>query len=166
MLMNANEELIRHFYTSFQNKDVQAMQACYADNATFSDPVFTNLNADQVRSMWAMLIKSGKDMRIEFKNITAEGNTCKAEWDAYYTFSATGNKVINRIKATFEIQNGKIVKHTDHFDFHTWAKQALGITGLLLGWTSFLKNKISNKAAGNLKLYMSNTSNVTNLNAK
>jgi ketosteroid isomerase-like protein len=149
-----NEELIRHFYTSFQQKDVQAMQDCYAENATFSDAVFTDLNAAQVRSMWAMLIKSGKDMRVEFKNIQATANGGTAEWEAYYTFSKTGNKVINHIKAQFIIENGKIVQHKDQFSFYKWARQALGATGLLLGWTSFLKNKISSTAKKNLADYM------------
>ena len=155
--MTQNEELIRHFYTSFQNKEVKAMQDCYADSASFSDPVFTNLNAKQVRSMWAMLIKSGKDMQIEFKNISGNDTGGSAEWDAYYTFSATGNKVVNRVKASFIIENGKITKHIDNFDFHTWAKQALGFTGLVLGWTTFLRNKISTKAKGNLEAFMASS---------
>ncbi|SMC72474.1 nuclear transport factor 2 family protein [Pedobacter nyackensis] len=153
--MSANEDLIRQFYASFQNKNVQAMQDCYADNATFSDPVFTNLNALEVKSMWAMLLKNGKDLRIEFKNIREDENGTHAEWDAWYTFSATGSKVHNQIKASFIIENGKIVNHTDEFSFYKWARQALGFTGLLLGWTSFLKNKISTTAKGNLTKFMS-----------
>lgn len=130
------------------------MQECYADQATFSDPVFSDLNARQVRAMWAMLLKSGKDMRIEFKNIRANENGGTAEWTAYYTFSVTGNKVINRIKASFVINDGKIIRHTDKFSFYKWARQALGFTGILLGWTAFLKNKISARAKKNLETYM------------
>ena len=152
--MNSNEQLIHHFYTSFQHKNVQAMQDCYAADATFSDPVFTDLNAEEVRSMWAMLIKNGKDMRLEFKNIKGNENGATAEWDAWYTFSKTGNKVHNQIKASFLIENGKIVKHTDHFSFYRWAKQSLGLTGTLLGWTNFIKNKISATAKKNLKSFM------------
>ena len=152
--MNANEQLINHFYTCFKNKDYKGMQACYADNATFSDAVFKNLNSAKVRAMWQMLISKGKDMRIEFGQITANEKTGKAHWDAYYTFSATGKKVINKIDASFEFENGKIVKHTDNFNFYTWAKQALGTTGLLLGWTGFLKNKIQTTAMANLQKFM------------
>jgi len=152
--MNTNETLINHFYTCFQRKDVKGMQDCYADEAVFSDPVFQNLNATEVRCMWAMLLASGKDMRIEFKNVIAGQQDGTAEWDAYYTFSSTGNKVLNKIKATFVLENGKIIAHQDYFDFYTWAKQALGLTGLLLGWTSFLKNKIRTKARKNLDSYM------------
>lgn len=152
--MNPNEQLIHHFYSSFQNKDIKAMQDCYTADATFSDPVFTNLNGAEVRSMWAMLIRSGKDMRLEFKNITGSESGATAEWEAWYTFSKTGNKVHNQIKASFLIKNGKIVNHTDQFNFYAWTRQALGLTGLLLGWTAFIKNKISTTAMKNLKDFM------------
>ena len=130
------------------------MQACYADNAIFSDAVFKNLNAEQVKAMWEMLILKGKDLRLDFSEISANETTGKAHWDAYYTFSATGKKVINRIDASFEIENGKITKHVDHFDFYTWAKQALGLSGFLLGWTKFLKEKVTKQAMSNLENFM------------
>lgn len=152
--MNTNEKLITHFYTCFKNKDFKGMQDCYADNATFSDAVFKNLTAKQVKAMWQMLIVKGKDFRLEFKDISATENSANAHWDAFYTFSATGKKVINRIDATFEIENGKIIKHNDNFNFYTWAKQALGLTGFLLGWTSFLNKKVSAQAMKNLEGFM------------
>ena len=152
--MNNNEQLIHHFYTCFKNKDFKGMQNCYADEATFSDAVFKNLNADQVKAMWQMLIVKGKDLHLEFKDISAADNFVNAHWDAYYTFSASGKKVVNSIDATFEIKNGKIVKHTDSFNFNTWAKQAIGVTGLLFGWTSFLNKKVSTQAMKNLERFM------------
>ena len=152
--MNANEALITKFYTAFQNKDASTMQECYSDQATFSDAAFVGLNAKEVRAMWAMLIKGGKDMRVEFSNVRADERGATAHWDAYYIFSATGRKVLNQIDASFIIENGKIVKHTDHFDFYTWSKQALGLPGLLLGWTSFLKNKVRKQASAKLAAYM------------
>lgn len=152
--MNDNEALITKFYTAFQNKDISTMQDCYSDQATFSDAVFTYLNAREVRAMWSMLIKSGKDMRVEFSNVRTEANGAKAHWDAYYTFSATGRKVLNKVDASFIIENGKIVQHTDHFDFYTWSKQAMGLPGLLLGWTSFLKNKVRKQASAKLAAYI------------
>jgi len=153
-----NEKLIHHFYTCFQNKDFKGMQDCYADNAVFNDAVFKNLNAQEVRAMWHMLITKGKDLHVEFKDISSTKNAAKAHWDAYYTFSATGKKVVNHVDASFEIENGKIVKHTDNFNFHTWAKQALGLTGLLLGWTSFLNKKVSTQAMKNLENFMTTSS--------
>lgn len=130
------------------------MQNSYADNATFNDPAFRNLDAKQVRSMWEMLIKSSKDMRLEFDHIKADSHSGSAEWTAYYTFSATGRKVVNRVKSSFIIENGKIVSQADQFNFHRWSAQALGLSGLLLGWTSFLKKKVQKTAADKLKAYM------------
>lgn len=153
--MSTNEQLINHFYTCFKNKDFKGMQDCYADDAIFNDAVFKDLNAHQVKAMWQMLIVKGKDLKLEFKNISETETGAKAHWDAFYTFSATGKKVVNRIDATFEIENGKIVKHTDDFNFYTWAKQAFGFTGLLLGWSNFFRQKVAVQARKNLANFMS-----------
>lgn len=152
--MNNNEKLIHHFYNSFKNKDFAGMQNCYADKAIFSDAVFQNLNSEQVKAMWKMLILNGKDLELHFQNVSADEKTGSAEWIANYTFSKTGRKVENRIKASFEFENGKIIKHIDSFDFYKWAKQALGFSGLLLGWTSFLQNKVRQTAMKSLEDFM------------
>lgn len=152
--MNTNEQLISAFYTAFQQKDYQTMQKCYAENAVFNDEVFKDLNARQVRAMWEMLIKKGKDMHLEFSQVQADDRTGSAEWIATYSFSSTGRKVINRIHASFEFGNGKIIRHTDRFPFYTWARQALGNKGLLLGWTGFLRKKVQATALANLTAYL------------
>lgn len=152
--MNPNHELINNFYKAFQNKDYRTMQNCYADNAVFSDNVFKNLNGKEVKAMWEMLIQRGKDLHVEFKNVKADDSTGSAEWIATYTFSKTKRKVVNSIKADFIFKNGKIVKHTDHFNFYAWSKQALGLTGWVLGWTKFLNAKVSKTAMQGLHKFM------------
>jgi hypothetical protein len=152
--MNTNESVIISFYEAFQKKDVATMQDSYSDLATFSDPVFRNLSADQVRKMWEMLVKRGKDMKIEFSNVKADHQTGSADWVATYTFSGSGRMVTNKIHAEFEFIDGKILQHTDDFDFHNWAKQALGLPGQLLGWTRSFHNKVSQKAMESLHQYM------------
>ena len=153
--MSFNENLIKKFYSSFQDKNFKSMQKCYAENAVFNDSVFQNLNADRVRAMWEMFCLNGKDLRIEFNNVFANENSGKAEWTAYYTFSLTGRKVVNHINAEFIFENGKIIRHTDSFSFYRWAKQSLGLRGFLLGHTSFLKNRIRKAAMKNLDNFMS-----------
>lgn len=148
--MSTTLEVIQNFYTAFQNKDYKTMQTCYADHAIFNDPVFTNLNAVEVRSMWEMFCKKGKDLRIEFNNVTANEKEGSADWTAYYTFSQTGKKVVNRIHANFKFKNGRITEHVDSFNFYNWAKQALGVPGLLLGWTSLIKTRVQTAAKKNL----------------
>lgn len=149
-----NEQLITAFYTAFQQKDYQTMQSLYADDATFSDPVFQNLDAREARAMWEMLIRRGKDMQLTFNHVVANGDVVTANWEATYVFSSTGRTVTNRIKATFTIKDGRIVSHTDRFPFYTWARQALGLPGLLLGWTPVIQNKIRRNARENLTRFM------------
>ena len=152
--MIENEQLIHQFYTCFQNKDFLGMQECYAENATFTDPVFQNLNAVQVRKMWEMLISRGKDLTLEFSNVKATEKEGSADWRATYTFSASGRKVVNQIHANFVFEKGKIVQHRDHFNFFKWARQALGFPGLLFGWSKFLLESVRQKAMGNLLSFM------------
>jgi limonene-1,2-epoxide hydrolase len=148
------KETIESFYTAFQNKDFKTMQSLYADNAIFNDEAFTNLNAAQVKAMWQMLISRGKDLEIKYKILDSNGDKAKVNWVATYTFSATGNKVINDIIANFIIENGKIIKHTDSFNFYNWSKQALGLKGLLFGKMNFFRKKVQATAMGNLTKFM------------
>lgn len=142
---------IERFYTAFAERDWSAMGACYHDDATFSDPVFVDLNATEARAMWKMLVTSGKDLRVTHAILTEDGKTGSAQWDAWYTFSKTGRPVHNRITATFTFKDGLILSHHDHFDFWRWSRQALGTSGLLLGWTPIVRNKVRGIARAGLE---------------
>ncbi|QDV07207.1 SnoaL-like domain protein [Planctomycetes bacterium Poly30] len=148
--MHPNEALLHEFYGAFARRDASAMAAAYADDARFSDPVFPNLDASEVRAMWKMLLERGKDLAVTFGGISADDARGKAHWEATYTFSATGRTVHNVIDATFEFRDGKIVRHVDAFDFWRWSRMALGAKGTLLGWTPLVRNKVRETAARQL----------------
>ncbi|MFT3933424.1 MAG: nuclear transport factor 2 family protein [Chitinophagaceae bacterium] len=153
--MQPQEALINKFYTAFQQLDYATMQSCYSNDAVFSDPAFGLLQAAEVKAMWEMLCKNAKDFSLSYGNIQLldeEYATC--DWVATYTFSKTGRKVVNNIKAYMRIQDGKITEHTDKFDFWKWSRQALGTPGLLLGWTTFMQNKVHQNAIKNLQRFM------------
>ncbi|MFM7021866.1 MAG: nuclear transport factor 2 family protein [Flavobacteriales bacterium] len=152
--MHPNEALIHKFYTSFQTKDYKGMQECYTDDATFSDSVFKNLNSKEVKAMWEMLLKGSKDMQLSFSEVKADDKSGSCNWVATYTFSLSGNKVINPIHAEFTFKDGKIATHRDSFDFFKWSKQAFGCKGVLLGWTSFFHNKIQQASRAKLDAFM------------
>lgn len=133
------------------------MQSCYADNATFSDPVFPHLDVKQVRAMWEMFCVNSDTLEIECNHVEADDTSASARWRATYTLPATGNKVINTIQASFVLEDGKIISHIDKFSFYNWMKQAFGFTGMLLGWTPFMKNKVRKQAMSTLKKYISRT---------
>ena len=147
-----NEQLIRHFYESFARNDADGMVACYADEIEFSDPAFGQLKGADAKNMWKMLIERAKgNLKIEFANVSADEEKGSADWTADYLFSKTGRQVHNEIHAEFEFKDGKIFRHRDVFDFWKWSKQALGISGFLLGWSSFLQNKIQRTARESLR---------------
>lgn len=153
-VMHPHAQLIERFYTAFQNRDAKTMGDCYADDAQFSDPVFQNLKGEQITFMWRMLCERGKDLTIEFKVIDADDLSGKAHWEAFYTFSGTGRKVHNRIDASFEFKNGKIVRHGDAFDLWKWTRMALGFKGWLLGWTPLVHNAVRKQAMRSLHKFM------------
>jgi len=149
------DELINKFYTSFQKLDHRGMNSCYSDEIVFFDPVFGLLRGAEVRAMWEMLCTNARDLSLTYGNIQhldAEYSTC--DWVATYTFSKTGKKVVNRIKANVRFENGMIAEHSDAFSIHKWSSQALGFTGWLFGWNRFFQRKIQNGARKNLLKFM------------
>jgi hypothetical protein len=148
--MHPNAEMLTRFYTAFAARDAATMAACYAADATFSDPVFTDLRGPQVGQMWTMLCERGKDLRIEFSGIEADDSTGKAHWEAWYSFSVTKRNVHNVIDASFTFEGGKIATHQDRFDLWRWTRMALGPTGVLLGWTPLVQNRVRSTAAKGL----------------
>lgn len=153
-----NEQLIRNFYEAFAQHDAEAMVSNYHDEIEFSDPAFGVLNGDDAKNMWKMLIERSKgNLKIEFANVSADDEKGSADWTADYLLSKTGRQVHNKVHAELEFKDGKIFRHRDSFDFWKWSKQALGISGFLLGWSSVLQNKVRQTARESLREYSAKT---------
>jgi len=153
--MAKNEELINKFYSAFQKRDYETMNSCYTDEIVFFDPAFEILKGEEVRCMWEMLCKNARDFSLSYSNIKKlddEYYTC--DWVATYTFSKTGRKVVNRIRANMRFADGKIIEHSDAFSLHKWSTQAFGTVGQLFGWNSFFQRKIKNQARKSLLKFM------------
>lgn len=150
----SNDELITTFYTAFSKADAEGMVACYHDNIIFHDPAFGQLMGVDAKNMWRMLIKQSKgQVDVQFSDVKTHDHHGTANWVATYTFSRTGRIVVNRISASFEFKDGKIVRHTDYFDLWRWSRQALGISGTVFGWTNWMQQKIRNQSRSLLEKY-------------
>jgi ketosteroid isomerase-like protein len=152
--MNNAPSIIEIFYKAFAAKDYKTMQQCYHSDAVFSDEAFVNLDAAHVKAMWQMLLTNSKDLALTYNNITYDGNKATANWIAYYTFTLTNRKVINKIHAEFELKDGLIYRHNDSFDFYKWCSMAFGTKGKLLGWLPFFKKKVRQTANERLAVFM------------
>ena len=140
-------ETIERFYDAFGRCDGDAMAACYAPDVRFSDPVFPDLRGDEAGDMWKMLTSQATDLRIEL----LEHDDSSAQWRAHYTFSQTGRPVVNNVSASFRFAgDGLIAEHTDRFDFYRWSRQALGVPGVLLGWSPIIRGAVRRKAGESL----------------
>jgi hypothetical protein len=152
-----SEATIRRFYEAFARLDGEAMQACYASDAQFDDEAFSLRGPAQIGGMWRMLCGATRSAhwRLEVSDITANAARGKAHWEAHYLMGATGRRVHNRIDASFDFDaQGLITRHRDRFDFWAWSRQALGMPGLLLGWSPFLRNKVRATAGANLQRFL------------
>lgn len=154
MMIKEHVELIEKFYTAFQNKDADGMISCYHKELEFEDPAFGELDYERTCAMWQMLVTSGKDLEVDFKNAWSENEFGGADWQAQYTFSKTGRKVHNKIDAKFKFKEGLIVGHRDHFDFYKWTRMALGVPGILMGWTGFFQKKVKENVTKLLDKWM------------
>jgi ketosteroid isomerase-like protein len=152
--MADHAELIRSFYEAFGRRDHEAMAACYHPDVHFSDPVFPDLVGDEARAMWHMLCDQGQDLVVRASDITADGDTGSAHWEATYTFTPTGRKVHNRIDASFEFSDGLIIRHVDSFDLWKWLRMAVGWSGSVVGWTSSARAKVRQTGADGLRRFM------------
>jgi ketosteroid isomerase-like protein len=150
----ANKELISDFYAAFGRRDGDAMAAAYAPDAHFWDPAFHDLNGAEPGEMWRMLTSRAEDLKIELLAHDATDSGGTANWKATYTFTQTGRKVVNNVEAEFIIVDGKIKDHHDEFSFYKWSMQALGLPGLLLGWTPIISGAVNKKARAGLDEFM------------
>jgi len=152
-MSEAHNALITEFYSAFQRLDAEAMSACYTDDVVFSDPAFGELRGRDAGDMWRMLTTRAKDFSLTFDQVRADERGAGAHWVATYLFSQTGRVVVNDIQARFVIRDGLICQHDDSFDLWRWARQALGMPGVLLGWSPMLQNKVSQQAFKGLRAF-------------
>jgi ketosteroid isomerase-like protein len=153
-MSDQHRELIRSLYAALDRADGNAMAACYAPDARFTDPAFGALRGDEVGAMWRMLTSRATDLEVDLVEHDADEDTGSAHWIARYTFAATGRRVTNDVRASFRFEGGKIAEHTDRFDFHAWSRQALGTPGLLFGWTPLLRAAVRRRARRDLERFM------------
>ena len=151
--MKTNQSVIEKFYSCFIEKDYVGMIDCYHPDIHFQDEVF-DLHGKNAGAMWHMLCRRGKDLRVSYSGVEASNDKGKAHWEASYTFAASGRKVHNVIDAAFEFKDGKIIHHRDSFNFRKWSAMALGPVGLLLGWSSGLRRKVSRAANKSLEAFI------------
>jgi len=141
--MENYEQLISDFYRAFAQMDHQAMAACYHEDVIFSDPAFGELRSNRAAAMWQMLLSNeDTQLKVSADNIEADANQGSADWTASYLYGPDQRQVVNHVHARFQLRDGTIIRHEDLLSLWRCSRQALGLTGLFLGWTPMLRNKV------------------------
>lgn len=151
-MQHPNIQPVTEFYTAFQNRDYTTMNALYQPDCTFSDPIFSDLKGNQVRAMWHMLCESSRDLKVSFEIRHVDDTSATVDWEALYTFNM--RTVHNKITSQLTLVEGKISQHVDSFDLAAWARMALGPTGLILGWTPIVQNRVRGLGATRLEAFI------------
>jgi ketosteroid isomerase-like protein len=144
--VNAEETkaLLVRFYDALARRDGAAMAALYAPNARFEDEVY-RLEGPDVGKMWTGLLSRAKTLSVSYTIARAGSGTGTVELTARYLYG--GRPVVNVISSELELEDGRIVRQRDRFDFPRWAAQALGIPGRLFGRFEWFRRAVSRKAA-------------------
>ncbi|MEO8012244.1 MAG: nuclear transport factor 2 family protein [Dokdonella sp.] len=146
-------DLLSRYFGAFQRRDGNAMASCYHVKATFNDPAFS-LERAEIGAMWRMLCSRSTDLRVEFSDLRADAMNGSADWQAWYTFSSTRRAVHNVVQSNFRFADGLIIEQVDTFDFWRWSRQALGPVGVVLGWSTPLRNKVRKTARKSLDRFI------------
>lgn len=160
-MSKSDNDIVKNFYSAFQNRDAYKMVKNYHPDLQFHDPAFGKLNFRQTSAMWKMLCESGQDLKIEFEILEENDDIIKTKWIASYSFGKSKRPVRNEIIALMNLKDGLIIKHDDYFNLHRWARQALGFKGLLLGGTTFFRNQLQQQTGRRLQKFMQQDSGLT-----
>ena len=140
------QQLLDNFYDSFASGDAQGMIDCYAPQIVFEDPAFGQLHGKRAEYMWHMLLSNKKrQTQITYRILNHTLENAQVAWTATYLYGPKHRKVVNHVLASFDLKDGLIIHHRDSFSLWNWSRQALGITGFLMGWSHIMERKIQNK---------------------
>ena len=152
--VEATRATIARLYSAMASLDGETMAACYAESATFTDPVFGTLRDGEPQDMWRMLMSRAREFSVELLEHDADDTHGNAHWVARYTFGPTGRPVVNDVQSDFRFgADGLIVRQRDEFDLWRWTRQALGLPGVLLGWAPVLQHSVRDRARGGLAAF-------------
>jgi len=157
----SNEDIVRKFFSCYQSHDFKGMHSCLDENVKFSDFAF-DIQGNQVRAMWHWFcipfLRREEPVDVtKFEILRAEGDVVEARYRVSYLYGDKQSPVIYFIKASFVIQNDKIVKQTDTFgniSEYEFAKMALGFPLQFLALTPWLRGVVQAKAIKKLNEFM------------
>jgi limonene-1,2-epoxide hydrolase len=123
-----NETCVRHFLGLWERQDVDAMIACFTDDAVYTDmPLPPRHGIAEIRT-YIDQVFSAFSVKIETLHIASAGDLVFTERvDILQIRGQETSPVDLPVVGVMEMRNGKIARWRDYFDLRT-AEEGLGIT--------------------------------------
>lgn len=127
-----SKQLLQNWIDAFQSCDVEAVVACYSDDAVnfqiaAREPA---VGIDQIRTDTAEFFRGFPDAWSRVENLMGDGDRAAWEWTGGGTFTGefygnkpTGNSFEIRGSGFFHFRDGKIVLQRGYWDKLSWFKQ-------------------------------------------
>lgn len=146
--MNDPKAVAEKFYDAFCTRRHDDMEALYAPDAKFKDAIFAFSDRAGTMRMWRALLRPGSDATFSYSFERTDGDVAHGTWVAHYKLGK--RPIVNRIKSSLTVRDGRIVEHVDDFAWSTWAKQAFPLGPLVSvpGVRWFLTRAIRRKVLG------------------
>lgn len=121
------EAVMKKFYEAFTAQRPADFEGLYAPDVKFKDAVFEYSDRKGTMKMWRSILANPKNtFRFEFDRV--EGDVAYGRWVGDYKLG--GRPIRNELETRMVVRDGRIVEHTDDFDWGKWVKQALPGGGL------------------------------------
>lgn len=114
--------IVQSFATAFNRSDVDALLACFTDDASYHDNFYGEHRGQAaLRAMFERMFREGRDYRWDMETVVETGERAAAEWSFGYAVTdavprSVGRKVRFRGMSVFELRRGRIAAYREYFD--------------------------------------------------
>jgi steroid delta-isomerase-like uncharacterized protein len=114
--------IVDDFAAAFNRNDVDALLACFTDDATYVDNFYGEHSGQpSLRGMFQRMFREGMDYSWKMDVVVNEPTRAAAEWRFGYTATAAvprsvGRRVQFRGMSVFELRGGRIERYREYWD--------------------------------------------------
>lgn len=125
--------LVQDFAAAFNARDVDALLACFTEDATYTDNFYgEHRGRAALRAMFERMFREGRDYVWRMDAVVETPRSAAAEWTfGYVVTDAVPRSADRRVRfrgmSFFELEDGRIARYREYFD--------TGVALLQLGFT-------------------------------
>ena len=114
--------VVRRFETAFNKQDVDALVACFSEDATYTDTFFgPHTGHPTLRAMFGRMFREGRDYVWRMETVVEDARHAAAEWSFSYVATdavprSAGKPVRFRGMSLFVLDSGLIADYREYFD--------------------------------------------------